>query len=120
MKRVIKDVNKSVNTAGNVSNDTLLVAKSFNRSNDKNSLKNSDITTANGLAGNVNAMGIFSTYSSDIANDLNNSFNKTDLNIPASMAQEINQNNHQGNLIVTTCHYSDNRHKCLQLLLKTI
>lgn len=111
MKRVIKDVNKSVNHAGNVGNDTLLVAKSFNRSNDKNSLKNSDITTANGLAGNVNAMGIFSTYSSDIANNLNNSFNKTDLNIPASMAQKINQNNNPYPII--TSGNSDSNHVTL-------
>jgi hypothetical protein len=111
MKRVIKDVNKSVNHAGNVGNDTLLVAKSFNKSNDKNSLKNSDITTANGLAGNVNAMGIFSTYSSDIANNLNNSFNKTDLNVPASMAQKINQNNNPYPII--TSGNSDSNHVTL-------
>ena len=92
MKSVIKDVNKSVKHASNVSNDTVLVANSFNRSNDKNSLKNSDISTVNGVSGNVNAMGIFSTYPSDIANNFNNIFNKTELNEQASLARKINKN----------------------------
>ena len=92
MKGVLKDVNSSVATAINAGQDTTAIANHFVRSNDKNSLAGSNVTTVNGVQGAVNAMGIFSTYPSDVASNSNANFASTDLNIPKSMALPINQN----------------------------
>ena len=93
MKRVLKDVDNSVAIAVNTGQDTTAIANNFLRSNDKNSLANSNVTTVNGVQGAVNSMGIFSTYPSDVASNSNANFASTDLNIPKSMALPINQNN---------------------------
>lgn len=91
MDRVVKDVDTSVNKAIMRGKDTTTVANIFLNSNDKNSYKNSNVSTVNGVLGNVNAMGIFSNYGSNVnSNDAN--FTQTDLNIPASKALAINQN----------------------------
>lgn len=91
MDRVVKDVDTSVNKAIMRGKDTTTVANIFLNSNDKNSYKNSNVSTVNGVLGNVNAMGIFSSYGSNVnSNDAN--FTQTDLNIPASKALAINQN----------------------------
>lgn len=93
MKGVLKDVDNSVAIAVNTGQDTTAIANNFLRSNDKNSLANSNVTTVNGVQGAVNSMGIFSTYPSGVASNSNANFASTDLNIPKSMALPINQNN---------------------------
>lgn len=93
MEGVVKDVNNSINNAAEMGKKTTMVANIFMDATNKNSLKNSDISTVNGLSGNVNASGVLSSYQGNLANNLNTSFNKTDLNIPASMANKINKNN---------------------------
>jgi hypothetical protein len=93
MKGVIKDVNKNVNTAVIAGENTSEVASNFLKSNDKNSLINSNITTVNGVKGAVNSMGIFSAYPSEVANNSNANFAPSDINIPKSLSLPINDIN---------------------------
>lgn len=93
MKGVVKDVNSSVENVVITGQDTTAVANNFLKSNGKNSLANSNVTTVNGVQGAVNAMGIFSTYPGEVASNSNAKFASSDLNITKSMALPINQNN---------------------------
>jgi hypothetical protein len=93
MKGVVKDVNSSVENVVITGQDTTAVANNFLKSNGKNSLANSNVTTVNGVQGAVNAMGIFSKYPGEVASNSNAKFASSDLNIPLSMALPINQNN---------------------------
>jgi len=102
MKGVLKDVNSSVATAVTTGQDTTAIANNFVRSNDKNSLVNSNVATVNGVQGAVNAMGIFSTYPSNVASNSNANFASTDLNIPTSMALPINQNQNNQYKIISS------------------
>jgi hypothetical protein len=93
MEGSVKDVNNSINNAAEMGKKATQVANIFLDATNKNSLKNSDVSTVNGLSGNVNASGVLSSYQGNLANNLNTSLTKTDLNIPASMANKINKNN---------------------------
>ena len=102
MKGVLKDVNSSVATAVTTGQDTTAIANNFVRSNDKNSLVNSNVATVNGVQGAVNSMGIFSTYPGNVASNSNANFASTDLNIPTSMALPINQNQNNQYKIISS------------------
>ena len=93
MKGVIKDVNKNVNTAVVAGQNTSEVANNFLKSNDKNSLINSNITTVDGVKGAVNSMGIFSRYPSEVANKSKANFASTDIDIKKSLPLPINEFN---------------------------
>ena len=91
--QVVTDVNNTVNNAVMVGQDTSVVANSFLKSNDKVSLRNSNVSTVNGVKGNVNDMGVFSSYSSNLVDSSNANFTNTDLNIGKSLGLPLNQNN---------------------------
>ena len=109
MKGVLKNVDYSVDAAITTGRDTVAMANNFVRSNDKNSLVNSNVSTVNGVQGAVNALGIFSPYSGNVASNSNANFTSTDLNIPTSMALPINQNqNNQYKVISSGAPNSNN------------
>ena len=91
MKNILKSVDYTNDLAVKQSQNTTSVAKNFLNSNNKGSLKNTNITTRNGTTAAVNALGIANTVTPYAAANSGVTFSTTAIDIPKSRNLEINQ-----------------------------